>query len=91
MVDLGFLGIKAENVRIWMPEKKPKNRELNQEQKEFNRFVSSIRVKVEHAFSGVKRLKIVRDTIRLHGDTPKDEMMEIACGLHNLRTSRRAA
>jgi hypothetical protein len=91
MVDLGFLGIKAENVSIWMPEKKSKKGALNQEQKEFNRFVSSIRVKVEHAFSGVKRLKIVRDTIRLHGHAAKDEMMEIACGLHNFRTSRRVA
>jgi hypothetical protein len=91
IVDLGFPGIKAENVSVWMPAKKPKKGVLSQEQKELNRFISSIRVKIEHAFSGVKRLKIVRDTIRLHGHTAKDEMMEIAVGLHNFRTSKRAA
>jgi len=90
-VDLGFLGIEAEGVEIFMPEKKPKGEELSNFQKELNTLIASIRVKVEHAIAGVKRLKIVRNQIRLHGWEKRDRMMNIACGLHNLRCQRWAA
>ena len=35
-VDLGFLGIEAEGVRVFIPEKRPKGQELTQYQKELN-------------------------------------------------------
>lgn len=87
-MDLGFLGIEAENVELFMPEKKPKGKELSNFQKELNTLIASIRVKVEHAIAGVKRLKITRNQIRLHGWEKRDRMMNIACGLHNLRCQR---
>ena len=90
-VDLGFLGIEADGVRVFIPEKKPKGKELTQYQKELNSLMASIRVKVEHAIAGVKRLKIIRNQIRLHGWQARDRMMNIACGLHNLRSERWAA
>lgn len=90
-VDLGFLGIEAEGVRVFIPEKKPKGKELTQYQKELNSLMGSIRVKVEHAIAGIKRLKIIRNQIRLHGWQAGDRMMNIACGLHNLRSERWAA
>ena len=90
-VDLGFLGIEAEGVEVFMPEKKPKGKELSNFQKDLNTLIASIRVKVEHAIAGVKRLKIIRNQIRLHGWQKRDRMMNIACGLHNLRCQRWAA
>jgi len=90
-LDLGFLGIEAEGVRVIMPDKKPKGRELTNYQKEVNALIASIRVKVEHTIAGIKRVKIIRNQIRLHGWQARDRMMNIACGLHNLRCQRWAA
>jgi hypothetical protein len=54
-----------------------------------NRIVSSARVVVEHAIAGVKRCRIVKDVLRLTQAGISDRVMEIACGLHNLRVSCR--
>jgi hypothetical protein len=50
---------------------------------------SSARVVVEHVIAGVKRCRIVKDVLRLTKDGMSDLVMEIACGLHNLRVSCR--
>jgi hypothetical protein len=54
-----------------------------------NSLVSSVRVVVEHVIAGVKRCRIVKDILRLTHDGVSDLVMEIACGLHNLRVSCR--
>ncbi len=54
-----------------------------------NRIFSSGRVVVEHVIAGVKRCRIVKDVLRLTTDGISDLVMEIACGLHNLRVSCR--
>jgi hypothetical protein len=54
-----------------------------------NRIFSSARVVVEHAIAGVKRCRIVKDVLRLTQAGISDRVMEIACGLHNLRVSCR--
>lgn len=59
-------------------------------QKLLNSVLASARVPNEHAIAGVKRLRIVRDVLRLRGAEKNaldisDQLMEIACGLHNLR------
>lgn len=88
LVDLGFQGINPENVVVVMPEKKTKGRSLSGQQKAINTLISSIRVKVEHDIAGIKRCRIIRNQIRLHGWQAKDRFMNIACGLHNLRSGR---
>lgn len=85
--DTGFQGFKPEGVNIQMPMKKPKGKELTEEQKESNRSISSIRVKVEHAIGGVKICRIVKDRFRCHKFGFQDLVMELACGLQNLRIS----
>lgn len=55
--DTGFLGHNPENVNVMMPTKKPRGKELSEEQKESNRSISSFRVLVEHAIGGVKRCR----------------------------------
>jgi hypothetical protein len=47
------------------------------------------RVVVEHVIAGVKRCRIVKDVLRLTKEGISDLVMEIACGLHNLRVSCR--
>lgn len=54
-----------------------------------NRLFSSARVVVENVIAGVKRCRIVKDVLRLTKDGMSDLVMEIACGLHNLRMSCR--
>jgi hypothetical protein len=44
---------------------------------------------VEHVIAGVKRCRIVKDVLRLTKEGVADLVMEIACGLHNLRVSCR--
>ena len=85
LVDLGFIGIEKEHSTVILPYKKSKKTELTRLQKEINTVLSRLRVRIEHAFSGVKRLKIIRNKIRLKFYETRDRIMRIASGLHNMR------
>ncbi len=54
-------------------------------EKRTNRKLARIRVRVEHALSGVKRSRVVKDVLRNTKEGFSDLAMLIACGLHNLR------
>lgn len=54
-----------------------------------NKLCSSVRIVVENVIAGVKRCRIVKDLLRLTKDGISDMVMEIACGLHNLRVTCR--
>jgi hypothetical protein len=54
-----------------------------------NHLISSVRIIVENVIAGVKRGRIVKDVLRLTTSGISDRVMEIACGLHNLRVSCR--
>ena len=83
--DTGFQGFALEDITIVQPKKKPRGKELTQEEKDNNRQISSVRVRVEHAIGGVKRYRIVKDKIRNWKDDFRDQVMETCCGLHNFR------
>lgn len=83
--DAGFIGHAPPGVLIEQPFKKSKNHELTFPQKLFNKMLAAMRVVIEHANSGVKRLKIVKEMIRLHSLEIRDRVMVVACALHNLR------
>ena len=51
--------------------------------------MAQIRVKVEHAISGIKRSRIVKDILRNTKDDFSDLAMVVACGLHNYRVDHR--
>ena len=89
LADLGFQGIEREHINAILPYKKPKGKELTPLQKQINHAIGSARVKVEHAFSGVKRMKIIRNKIRLKTYQIRDQVFRIAVALHNLRVSFR--
>ena len=65
LADKGFIGINdVSNHQTFVPKKKPKNDFLTPEEKEDNSLISSIRIKVEHAVGGVKRLGIATNIFR---------------------------
>ena len=83
--DLGYQGHAPKNATIQMPIKSSKYRKLTEKEKNENKMKSSRRVVVEHAISGVKRCRIVKDIFRYRRYGYDDLVMELACGLHNLR------
>lgn len=87
LLDLGFQG--AEEKTIIIPYKKPRGKKLNAVQKQLNKAMSKLRVKIEHAFAGVKRLKIMRDKIRIPSYSKRQSIVKIAVAIHNLRVTMR--
>jgi IS5 family transposase len=87
--DTGFQGYSLADVTILQPLKKPRGRELTSVEKENNRGISHIRIRVEHAIGGVKRYRIVKDQLRTRKDDFRDRAMETCCGLHNFRLNFR--
>ena len=87
--DAGFQGFTRPDVHIIQPKKKPKGKELTPEEKEKNRLISSIRIQAEHAISGVKRYRIVKDKLRNWKKGFCDLVMETCCGGHNFRLNFR--
>jgi len=83
--DLGFLGHYPPGVVVEMPHKKPPKGGLTFSQLLYNQMLSSLRVVIEHVHSGIKRLRMVSDKLRLRGEWYRDTVMVVACGLHNLR------
>lgn len=89
LLDLGFLGYQPEGAKTILPFKKPCQGELSEYDKLYNRLLASVRVRIEHVMAGVKRVRIVKEKIRLPGEPLRDLVMLIACGLHNLRITHR--
>ena len=67
------------------PRKSPRAFELTPQEKEANRRISRVRVRVEHSIAGVKVFRVTRDVYRNLRTDFEDMVMETACGLHNLR------
>ncbi len=62
-LDLGFTGVEKDypEATVMMPRKKPKGKVLTDKEKAQNKVISSIRVRVEHAIGGIKRMQITTD------------------------------
>lgn len=88
-VDLGFEGLEIGNVRIVIPWKKPRGKELTDMQKQQNTCFARRRIKVEHVIAGIKRNRSVQDIYRNIKENTDDLFMSVACGLHNLRVAYR--
>lgn len=83
--DTGYQGYAPEKVTIIQPIKRRKGKILSEEDKEFNRQVSSIRVRVEHAIGSVKFMRIVKDECRLRANCFVERIFTTCAALHNLR------
>ena len=84
-----FCGDAPAGVIIKQPKKKPRGKELPNEEKEANRELRRVRVVIEHLISGAKRSRIVKEEMRLEVENISDEVLEIACGTYNLRNLKR--
>jgi hypothetical protein len=89
LADSGFQGYQPDEAYVAVPIKKPKGKELDPETKAANKFLSKVRVRVEHALSGIKRCRIVSDVHRNYKHGFAVLSMVVACGLHNLRVATR--
>jgi hypothetical protein len=81
--DLGFQGLQNEFENIHLPHKKPKGKELTEQQKAENRDFSAQRVKCEHAHAGIKRYNAVTSIYRNRVSEFDDHLMLVATGLWN--------
>lgn len=82
---LGFKAHTPKGVKVQMPERKPRTRELSEEQKKQNKQKASLRVKVEQAIGKVKIYRVLKDRIRMYKQNIKDLVIELACGLNNFK------
>lgn len=82
--DLGFYGLQNEFVNIQLPHKKPKGKELTEQQKQENREFSRQRVVCEHVHAGIKRYNSVTAVYRNRVSDFDDQLMLVAAGLWNL-------
>ncbi len=66
MADSGYVGLDKDNPRVKLitPYKKPRGGKLSQIQKQNNRQISSIRVRVEHPFAYMKSFHILKHQFR---------------------------
>ena len=84
-VDMRFMGIDKlikNGNKVFMPKKKPKCGELTPKEKEENKFISSIRIVVEHAIGGIKRFRCLTDVYRSKNGL-YDKFITICAGLWN--------
>lgn len=88
--DTGFQGFVLDGVTIVQPKKKPRGKQLTPSEKEDNRKISRVRIRVEHAICGVKRYRIAKDQLRNWKRGFRDQVIETCCGLHNFRLNFRA-
>ena len=91
MMDLGFIGLSSDTARIIMPHKRKKNQKLNAEQEQWNKWVSKIRVRVEHIIASIKIFRKVKEKFRGRLFAREDRVMLIACCLHNLKLKVKCA
>ncbi len=87
LLDLAFMSYEPESTQALPPIKKQRQDELSARDKLYNRLLTNVRVKVEHLMAGLKRIRVVKDQIRLPGEQTQDAVMLITCGLHNLRVT----
>lgn len=73
--DTGYQGYTPEGVLIIQPMKKPKGKDLTDEQKHDNSSISSLRVRIEHFIGGVKRYRIVKDECRAYKNNFRDTVI----------------
>ncbi len=71
-------------------EKKPRQSELTDAEKQDNQRIAHVRVRIEHAISGIKRSRAVKAVLRNTQEGFSDLTMVVACGLHNLRVEQRS-
>jgi hypothetical protein len=90
LADLGFLGLNIPGATVFVPFRPSKLKPLTNFQKEVNSLISSMRVYVENQIASVKRLRMLKEKLRVWCYRTRHQIMEAGCALHNLRLSFRS-
>ena len=85
IVDLGFKGLTSEKAQIIIPHKHKRNQNLTDEQQVYNKWISRVRVKIEHIIASVKIFRKVKEKFRGRLFAREDIVMLVACSIHNLK------
>jgi hypothetical protein len=78
---------QVPRLQVKTPFKKPKGKELTDEQEEFNRQLSAIRVRVEHCIGWVKNWAIIATRFRC-AHSIYTLILRVVCGFVNMQTER---
>lgn len=81
--DSGFQGIQAMHPHTLVAKRGRKNHPLTQSEKRENRVISSFRIVVEHAIGGMKRYRVMTDTLRNKIGIFDDRVAVVTAGLWN--------
>lgn len=93
-LDLGFLGIEKDykTTKVFIPHKRKRRKskkdpiiELTKLQKEYNKSVSQIRIRVEHSIGGLKRYRFLSDRLRCRDARFYSKVIGVAAGLWNFQ------
>lgn len=87
--DTGFQGDALANVFTLQPKKQRRGQWLSATDMIANQMKARAHGLVEHVVAGIKRCRIVKDVLRNTKPGFSDQVMQIACALHNLRTDFR--
>ena len=82
-LDKGFQGVQQLHLNVMIPKKKSKHHPLTAAEKEENRVISALRMPVENALAGIKRLNCVHQVYR-NRKGQDDQFIFLAAGLWNL-------
>jgi hypothetical protein len=82
--DSGFQGIGEKHPHVHVAKRGTKKRPHTEVEREENHFIASVRIVSEHAIGGMKRFRIMRDTLRNKIGFFDDRISSVCAGLWNL-------
>jgi hypothetical protein len=86
-VDTGFQGVQKSHLNTLIPKKNTKKNPLTETDKEENKIISSFRVIVENAISGIKRYQCLEQPYRNKIASMDDKLILLSAGLWNYHLS----
>lgn len=81
--DTAFTGAQKVHPNTYIPQKRPRGRELTLNEKEMNHIISSFHVVVEHAIGGIKRYGCLSNKLRSRKPSIDDKFLLLSSGLWN--------
>ena len=90
--DKGYVGMEEvyPEFEVVVPIKKPKGGVLSDDEREFNRQVSKVRITVENTLCRLKKFRVLKDFFR-NPDSSHGQLAGVVSGLVNLRVMNRMA
>ncbi|MGH7926700.1 MAG: transposase family protein [Candidatus Binatia bacterium] len=81
--DSGFQGLQDKHPNVLVAKRPRKNRPLTVEEKRENQIISTFRIVAEHAIGGMKRYRVMTDTLRNKLGVFDDRIAVVTAGIWN--------